>query len=164
MVPLGTHGVPPLVTTVVGAIAGVEIHLYFHVTVPRVSVGRLAHLLAGLQNPVTVNFTPVTVTTAPPPVTCPPQLVPLIFIWNLSPPGLPCRVSAGENVAVPATLHPTIPDPGGAVLDAELTPGATTTPTSVDAKIEAASSPIGFRTIVTSPGSTKILGRGPARR
>ena len=63
MVPLGTHGVPPLVTTVVGAIAGVEIHLYFHVTVPRVSVGRLAHLLAGFQNPVTVNFTPVTVTT-----------------------------------------------------------------------------------------------------
>ena len=151
MVPLATQGVPPLVTTVVGAIAGVEIHLYFHVTTPKVSVGRLAQELAGFQYPVTVNFTPVTLTTAPPAVTVPPQLFDLIFIVNLSPPGLPCRVSEGENVAFPDTLHPTLPDAGGAVLDAALKPGATTTPTSVDNNIETASNPIGFRTIVTSP-------------
>ncbi len=159
MVPLATQGVPPLVTTVVGAIEGEEIHLYFHVTAPRLSVGRLAQELAGFQYPVTFNFTPVTLTTAPPEVTVPPQSFDLIFMVNLSPPGLPCRVREGEKVAVPVTLHPTLPDAGGAVAGTALEPGTTATPTRVKSDTETASNPIAFRTIVTSPLPSAILGR-----
>ena len=66
--------------------------------------------LVGFQNPVTVNVAPETVMTAPPPVTVPLHFFEASFNWNLSPPGVPRRVSFGEKVAFPVTfLHDTLP-------------------------------------------------------
>jgi hypothetical protein len=49
--PLTIQGIPPFDVTTVGAMAGVEIHVYVHVTVPSVSEIRPAQSLVGFQKP-----------------------------------------------------------------------------------------------------------------
>ena len=77
---------------------------------PSVSAVRPVQELVGFQNPLTLNVAPVTVMTAPPPVTVPLHFFDASFNVNLSPPGVPRRVSFGEKVAFPVTfLHDTLP-------------------------------------------------------
>jgi len=145
--------------------AGLEIQVIFQVVPPMVSAVNPAHEFVGFQLPTSVAIAPVTLTMAPPPLTVPLQFFDASFIWNLSPPGPPWRVSLGENVALPVTLlQVTVPAPvitrGRAFpprrAAAPLELGIASTPTRVKSNVNVPTNPIGFRTMATSPCPSRL--------